>query len=109
MDTDNTENSTNDIESLREEINQNEQIIQNYLKTARNMKWMCIGTTILSVILFIAGSTLSGSLGLIIAFFCLRKYNRSIGMSEVYSGVTKFLRMSYKQRLTGGKTIFDLN
>lgn len=100
METENTQTSC-DINSLREEINQNEQIIQNYLKTAYNMKWMAIGTVALSVVLFLLGSTLSGFGGLVLAFICLRKYNRSRGMAEVYFGVTKFLKYMLQREITG--------
>lgn len=94
-----------DITSLREEIDQNEQIIDNYIRTANNMKWMGIGAVILSVFFFFAGSMLSSIGGLLLAFMCLRKYNRSIGMAEVYFGVTKYLKFVLQREITGDTSL----
>lgn len=104
METENQENIY-DVASLRNEITQNEEIIDNYLKTAQNMKWMGMGTLLLSVFFFFAGSMLSGIGGLILAFLCLRKYNQSMGMAEVYFGVTKFLKYMLQREITGDTSI----
>lgn len=94
-----------DIASLREEINQNELIIENYLKTANNMKHMAIGSVLLSIFFFTIGSHVSGFLGLFLGFLCVRKYNRSVGMAEVYNGVTKFLKFMLRREVTGDTSL----
>jgi hypothetical protein len=104
METQNQENSY-DVISLRNEITENEEIIDNYLKTAQNMKWLGMGTLLLSVFFFFAGSILSGIGGLVLAFLCLRKYNQSMGMAEVYFGVTKFLKYMLEREITGDTSI----
>lgn len=104
METDNNSN-TYDVSSLRNEITQNEEIIDNYLKTAQNMKWMSIGAALFSVALFIYGNAISGFGGLVLAFICLRKYNRSRGMAEVYFGVTKYLKFMLQREITGDTSI----
>ena len=48
MEADN-QKTTYSLSSLRNEITQNEGIIDNYLRTAKNMKWMAVGTVLLSV------------------------------------------------------------
>jgi hypothetical protein len=65
------------------------------------MKWMGIGAFSLSIFLFIIGNTISGYIGLVLAFLCLRKYNRSVGMAEVYNAVTRFLKFTLHQEITG--------
>lgn len=104
MESDNNNGDLN-ISFLEQEINANEYIIDNYLKLARNMKWMALGTTCLSLFLFLFGSVLSGIIGLFLAFMCVRKYNKSIGMAEVYFGVTKFLKFILQSEITGNTKV----
>lgn len=104
MEADN-QKTTYSLSSLKNEITENEEIIDNYLKTAQNMKWMGMGTLLLSVFFFFVGSMLSGIGGLALAFLCLRKYNQSMGMAEVYFGVTKFLKYMLQREITGDTSI----
>lgn len=94
-----------DVVSLRKEIEKNEGIILNYLQTAHNMKFMGFGALLFSIFLFIIGSVLSGFIGLVLAFLCLRKYNRSIGMAEIYNGATKFLKFMLHREITGDTSL----
>ena len=102
-----TENNDMDysISSLKEEIDANEQLIDGYLKTAENMKWMAIGAVSLSLFFFIIGSVASGFIGTFLGFLCVRKYNKSIGMAEVYFGVTKYLKFVLQREITGDTSI----
>lgn len=104
METENTQ-VTCDIDSLKREITENEKIINDYLTTARNMKWMAIATACVSVAFLLAGSIVSGIAGLVLSFICVRKYNRSLGMAEVYFGVTKFLKYILQREITGDTSI----
>lgn len=94
-----------DANSLKVEIELNEVIIDKYLKTAQNMKMIGIPTVLLAVFLFMKSGMLLGFTCLFMAFLCLRKYNQSIGMAEVYYGVTKFLKMMYQREVTGDKSV----
>lgn len=96
-----------DVMSLREEISQNEQIILDYLNTARNMKSMAIFSTILALVFFVYGSYYTGGGALFLGFLCIRKYNKSIGMAEVYNGVTKYLKLVLQREVTGDDRVFD--
>ena len=98
-------NSEYSISSLKEEISANEQIIDSYLKKARNMKWMAIGAVSLSLVFLIVGNTFSVFASLFLGFLCVRKYNKSIGMAEVYFGVTKFLKFMLQREVTGDASL----
>lgn len=96
-----------DTDSIRREIAQNEIIIQDYLKTARNMKVIGTLTFMVAVLFFFLANVISGSICLVMAFICLRKYNRSVGMAEVYSGITKFLKLMYRKEVSGDTGLTD--
>lgn len=104
MEAENQENVI-DVVALRSEIEQNEEIIVNYLRTANNMKWLGTSTFFVAILFFIAGGTLSGSLCLFLSFLCLRKYNRSIGMAEIHNAVTKFLKFVLHREITGDTSL----
>lgn len=91
------------INSIRNEISNHQALMNDYLKTAKNMKIIGIPTALLSIVLFVKFGMLYGFICLFAAFLCLRKYNRSIGMADVHDSVTNFHRMMLESEITGNK------
>lgn len=93
------------IQDLRREISENESLVEDYLVTAQNMKWLAIGAGILSVIFFFIGSVFSGITAFVLCFMCVRKYNRSRGMAQIHFGITRFLKFMLHREITGDDSL----
>lgn len=97
-----------DIESLKNDIIEQEMLMNKYIKEANNMFYLIIVSTICSICFLLLSKFIFSAIFFILGFLCLRRYNKSIGMAEIHNGLRKFLKMILLQEQTGEDVIRKL-
>lgn len=93
-------NSIN-IEELKRDIAEHEDIALNYIKEANNMFYFAVICVILFIFNLITANFIIASAIFVVGFLCVRRYNKLVGMIEVHNAIHKFLKLLLIQEQTG--------
>lgn len=89
------------IEDLKRDIAEQEQLALNCVKEANNMFYCIIISVILFIYTLIISKFIFSGIFLVIGFLCIRRYNKTIGKIEVHNAIQKFLKLLLIQEQTG--------
>lgn len=89
------------IEDLKKDIQEQEELRQKFVKEANNMFYIIVVCICLMIYSLIIHKYILASSFFLIGFMCLRKYNKAIGLVEVHTGIMKFLKLLLIQEQTG--------
>lgn len=89
------------IEDLKKDIQEQENLRQEFIEKANNMFYLVIISVCLFIYTLIVSKYILSISFFFIGFFCLRQYNKAVSMAEVHTGIMKFLKLLLIQEQTG--------